>query len=165
MNLNEIVNEKKDYVKNIIKSILKQNNEDLEQEVYIKIIKNADKYQERGKSTAWLKTIVINTVKDFFKSAMYKREQSTIYEANTLLNVTSNKMQPDENLISLERQRKIIAAINNLKPKFKEIIILCEINGLSYVDAAKKLNCPLGTIKSRLYNAKKILAEELIDLL
>ena len=41
----------------------------------------------------------------------------------------------------------------------------CEIYGYSYEDASKKLNCPLGTIKSRLYNAKKELAEKLKDLL
>ena len=43
--------------------------------------------------------------------------------------------------------------------------MLCEINGYTYEEAAKKLRCPLGTIKSRIYNAKKELAEQLEDLL
>ena len=43
--------------------------------------------------------------------------------------------------------------------------MLCEIQGYSYEDAAKKLKCPIGTIKSRIYNAKKELAMQLEDLL
>ena len=50
-------------------------------------------------------------------------------------------------------------------PKFKEIIIMYEINGLSYDEISNKLDIPIGTVKSRLYNAKKILAEELADLI
>ena len=59
----------------------------------------------------------------------------------------------------------IIDAIEELKPKLKEVIMLCEIYGYKYEEAAKKLNCPVGTIKSRIYNAKKELAEKLEDLL
>ena len=43
--------------------------------------------------------------------------------------------------------------------------MLCEIYGYTYEDAAKKLGCPLGTVKSRIYNAKKELADKLADLL
>ena len=49
--------------------------------------------------------------------------------------------------------------------KFKEVILLCEVEGLSYEDCSKKLKCPLGTVKSRLYNAKKELADKLYDLM
>ena len=43
--------------------------------------------------------------------------------------------------------------------------MLCEINGYSYEDCTKKLKCPVGTVKSRLYNAKKELALMLEDLM
>lgn len=56
-------------------------------------------------------------------------------------------------------------AINALKPKFKDVIMLCEIDGYTYEEAAAKLKCPLGTVKSRLFKAKKELAETLQDLL
>ena len=68
-------------------------------------------------------------------------------------------------MISGERQVRIINAIENLKPKLKETIMLCEIQGYTYEEAAKKIKCPVGTIKSRIYNAKKELAKELEDLL
>ena len=47
----------------------------------------------------------------------------------------------------------------------KEVIILCEIQGYTYEEASKKLKCPIGTIKSRIFNAKKELGGKLEDLL
>ena len=64
----------------------------------------------------------------------------------------------------LKRQKRITKAINELKSKFKEVIIMYEIEGKSYEEISNKLNCPVGTIKSRLYNAKKELYEKLKDL-
>ena len=74
-------------------------------------------------------------------------------------------LYPEQKTINKFRKKRIINAINNLKPKFKEIIIMYEINGLSYDEISKKLDIPIGTVKSRLYNAKQILAEELSDLI
>ena len=56
MNFNEIIQSNKQNVKNIIRLITRQDNEDLEQEVYIKVWKNADKYEERGSFKSWINT-------------------------------------------------------------------------------------------------------------
>lgn len=79
--------------------------------------------------------------------------------------IKDKKDTPEKNVINLERQKKIIRAIDSLKPKFKEVIMLCEIEGYSYEQCAKKLRCPMGTVKSRIYNAKKELSIKLEDLL
>ena len=68
-------------------------------------------------------------------------------------------------LIQNERQKLIINAINALKPKFKEVVMLYEIEQLSYEQIARKIKTPIGTVKSRLYNAKKELAQSLKDLI
>ena len=93
---------------------------------------------------------------------MLNRSTSDDYEISC---IKDKKITPENKVISLEKQKRIIKAIENLKPKFKEVIIICEINGYTYEQCAQKLNCPIGTIKSRLYNAKKELAQELQDLL
>lgn len=59
----------------------------------------------------------------------------------------------------------ISRAINNLKPKFKEVVMLYEIENQSYEEISQKLKCPIGTVKSRLYNAKKELASALQELM
>ena len=137
MDFKELIKSNQNNVRSIIKLITKETNEDLEQEVYVKVWKNADKYKEQGTLKSWINTIAKNVSKDYLKLT----------------------------LISSDRQRIITEAVNSLKPKFKEVIMLCEIYGYTYEDAAYKLKCPVGTIKSRLYNAKKELALLLQDLL
>ena len=165
MNFNEIIKNNKNNVRNIIRLITKQDNEDIEQEVYIKIWKNKEKYREKGSFKSWVNTIAKNTSKDYLKSAVVKNEQNSTSDELALNNIKDKKNNPEDSLILSERQKIIIEAIDSLKPKFKEVIMLCEIEGHTYENAAKKLNCPLGTIKSRVYNAKKDLAENLKDLL
>ena len=165
MDFNKVIQENKQNIKNIIRLITKQDNEDLEQEVYMKIWKNSEKYQDKGSIKSWVSVIAKNTSLDFLKSSynkMLNRSTSDDYEISC---IKDKKITPENKVISLEKQKRIIKAIENLKPKFKEVIIICEINGYTYEQCAQKLNCPIGTIKSRLYNAKKELAQELQDLL
>lgn len=163
MNFNEIIKANKQNVKNIIRLITKQDNEDLEQEVYIKLWKNADKYEERGSFKSWVNTIAKNTSKDYLKSAVVRNEQNSTSDDFVLSSIQDKKISPEGRILETERQKRIIKAIDSLKPKFREVIMLCEIYGYTYEDASKRLNCPIGTIKSRIYNAKKELAEVLSD--
>lgn len=165
MNFEEIIKANKQNIKNIIKLITKQENEDLEQEVYIKLWKNSDKYEERGSFKSWVNTIAKNTSKDYLKSSTFKQEQASTSDDTVITCIRDKKRSPEEKIIGLERQQRIIAAIDGLKPKLRETILLCEIQGYTYEEAAKRLKCPIGTIKSRIYNAKKELAEKLEDLL
>ena len=165
MNFNEIVKANKQNIKNIIRLITHQDNEDIEQEVYIKLWKNSEKYEERGTMKSWVNTVAKNASKDYLKSSAFKHGQNTTSDEVELNKISDNKITPEDALIVSDRQKTIISAVEKLKPKFKEVIMLCEIYGYSYEEASKKLNCPIGTIKSRIFNAKKELASELKDLI
>ncbi len=166
MDFSKIIKEHGSAVRKVIKSVTNEQNEDLEQEVYLRVYNNSDKYQATGSFKSWICTIARNISKDYIKSAKYRLEQPVNDDENNIINsIKDKKNNPENEFTSKLRQKKIINAINNLKPKFKEIVILAEIEGLSYEDISKKLKIPLGTVKSRLYNAKKQLAEELSDLL
>ena len=165
MNFNEIIETNKNNIKNIIRLITKSENEDLEQEVYIKLWKNSDKYKEQGSMKSWIGTIAKNTSKDYWKSAMVRNEQNSTSDEFVITSIKDKKTTPEDRVLASERQKRIIKAIDSLKPKLRETIMLCEIYGYTYEEAAEKLNCPIGTIKSRIYNAKKELAEKLEDLL
>lgn len=165
MDLKEIIDTHGAAVRNIIKRITNEQNEDLEQEVYCKVWKNSEKYEEKGTFGAWIKTISANLSKDYLKSSQKKLSDNSTCDENVLLFVKSNKETPEENLLKLERQKTITDAINKLKPKFKEVVMLYEIENKSYEEISQKLNCPIGTVKSRLYNAKKELALTLKDLI
>ena len=165
MDFNKVVEANKQNIKNIIRLITREDNEDLEQEVYVKIWKNSEKYQEKGSIKSWISTIAKNASLDYVKSSYHKIAQTSDSEDYTISIIKDKKVTPEENIIKHERQKRITEAINQLKPKFKEVIIMTEINGYSYEECANKLKCPIGTIKSRIYNAKKELAEKLQDLL
>lgn len=165
MDFKELVKNNQNNVRNIIRLITKETNEDLEQEVFVKVWKNADKYKEQGTFKSWINTIAKNVSKDYLKSAYRKSIETSVSDDEILNSIKDKKTTPELKLISNDRQKRITGAINSLKPKFKEVIMLCEIYGYTYEDAAFKLKCPVGTVKSRLYNAKKELAQNLQDLL
>lgn len=165
MNFKEIIKINRENVKNIIKMITKSENEDLEQEVYLKVWKNSDKYTEKGSFKGWVNTIAKNVSKDYLKLAYNRKEQLTTEEDKTFENIKDKKSSPDLKLIQGDRQKRILKAVEELKPKFRDVVIYVEIYGYTYEECAKKLKCPVGTIKSRLYNAKKELANKLSDLL
>lgn len=161
----QVVKENQSNVKSIIRLITKETNEDLEQEVYVKVWKNADKYKEQGSFKSWVNTIAKNVSKDYLKSVQKRNQDSLVADDEILNTIKDKKSTPELKLISNDRQKRITEAINTLKPKLKEVVMLCEIYGYTYEDAAYKLKCPVGTIKSRLFNAKKELATMLEDLL
>lgn len=165
MNFKEIIKNNQNNVRSIIRLITKETNEDLEQEVFVKVWKNSERYNEQGSFKSWINTIAKNVSKDYLKSVQ-KRNQDALTSDDEILNtIKDKKSTPELRVISNDRQRQITEAIDSLKPKFREVIMLCEIYGYTYEEAAFKLKCPVGTIKSRLYNAKKELANLLKDLL
>ncbi len=163
MDFKEIINQNKQNVQNIIKLITKENNEDIEQEVYIKAYKNKDKYKEQGKMKSWIGTIARNLSKDYLKS--YYVKNVTQIENEKINQIKDNSSSIEEKMELTDRQKEIINAIENLKEKYKSVVMLYEIKNYSYEQISRELNIPTGTVKSRLYNAKKELYENLAHLI
>ena len=77
------------------------------------------------------------------------------------LNLISTKTTPEKELNQKERQKIILKEINSLPKKLKKTIILLEFEDYSYEAISKKLKIPVGTVKSRINTARKILKERL----
>lgn len=165
MDFKKLAKENRQNINNIIKLITKEENEDLTQEVLIKVWKNQKNYEERGSIKGWISTIAKNISKDYLKSASYKVNSHSTSDDLTINSIQDKNSSPEKFYTKLERQKIISNAIEKLKPKLKEVILLTEFEGYTYEECAKKLKCPIGTIKSRIYNAKKELLIELKDLL
>ena len=165
MDFEKVIKTNKQNIKSIVRLITKEENEDIEQEVYLKIWKNSEKYNEKGSIKSWISSIAKNASLDYLKSSYHKVFQTSTSDDFVIESIKDKKVTPEDKVVRLDRQKIIVNAINSLKPKFKEVIMMCEINGYSYEECAKKLNCPVGKVKSRIYNAKKELAEVLKDLL
>lgn len=162
--MKQIIDTYKNNIKTIIKNLTGTPNEDLEQEVYIKTWKNLGKYQEKGKFRQWISTVTSNICKDYLKSSQRKIiKNSSPIEDNC--NLISQK-DDTENIFEIKQRRiRVSNAILSLKPKFREVIVMYEIDGMSYEEIGQKLNCPTGTIKSRIFKARQELSEILKDLL
>jgi len=157
----DIIRNYKKGIQNLIVSITGTRNAlDIEQEVYIKIWKNLSLYKERGNLWAWVKRITVNTCKDHLKSKQYNNEQKTDFDDDALSGITDRQSTPENLLILDERRKQIISAIETLKPKLKEVIIFYDLQEMSYEEIAKKIKSPVGTVKSRLFNARKQLQKE-----
>ncbi len=138
--------------------------DDIAQNVYIKSWQNIHKLKTKDALWAWMRTITVNTCKDHLKKNKKHKDQ-ILENDNALHNIKDSSISIDEKIQTKERQKFIFSKINKLKPKLKEVIILYDIKELSCEDISQKLNCPVGTVKSRLFNARKALKEELSELI
>lgn len=162
MKIENFIKENQTKIKQIIGTFADEETaKDIEQDVYIKIWKNS----AQNKPLAYIKTVVVNTCKDFIKSKHYKQTQITSNDEEVLVSLKDKAETPYQRTERLFRQRMIFNAIENLPPKLREVIILYDIEEYDQNTIAKKLKCPIGTVKSRLFNARKQLQADLSKLI
>ena len=162
--MKEIIKENKNNINSIITNITGKPNEDIQQEVYIKIWRGLKNNPSILKLTQWVNAITANTCKDFLKSKQYKIQKNTIDDEDFSERVV-DVITPEKIVDSKQRQKLILKAIDELPKKMKEVIILYEFEDKSYEEISEKLKVPVGTVKSRLFCARTVLKEELSDLI
>ena len=160
----KLISENANKIKKIIKDYIGFYDEDIEQEVHIRVWKNRDKYKEQNKFSSWICTITANICKDYLKSKQFKQKNITDGDEDALRNIKTTNT-PEKILSQKERQKIILKAVNSLPAKMKTVVILFEFEDYSYEDIAKKLKIPIGTVKSRMNNARKLLSDKLSCLL
>lgn len=131
---------------------------DLVQDCTLKVLENKNKYVYRDNFKGWVFTIMRNI---FINNYRHSLRELSLFSANLLdeclMNVRNG--EPYENMYDLNL---IYGAIDNLPDKIREPFNLF-IDGLKYREIAEKCKLPLGTVKSRLFFARKVLQEELSD--
>ncbi|MGH8927580.1 MAG: RNA polymerase sigma factor [Acidimicrobiia bacterium] len=121
--------------------------EDVTQETFIKVYKKLDSYQFRSKFSTWVLAIARNSGID----ALRKNRPRLIALDPDLLD--DPRSRSTSTAVDLE------AAIASLAPKLREAFLLVEVVGMRYEEAARILRVPVGTIKSRIYHARRHLME------
>ena len=140
--------------------------EELTQETFIRVYTNIGRYVKKTKFSSWVYTIAGNLAKNFLRDTSYVTEVSIDKEIKeeqegkiTLLDVIADKAKgPDKETLKKETETLIQKGLNKLRPKHKDVIILCDIEGLSYEEVARILKCPPATVGSRLSRARENLA-------
>ena len=162
--MKKIIQDNNKKIKAIIKNITGYANEDIEQEIYIKIWRNLKKQNSISKLSNWISTIASNACKDFLKSKQHKTE-SLKTDDETILENISDVKTPEMLVNSEQRQKFILKTVDKLPKKMKEVIILYEFEEKSYDEISNKLKIPIGTVKSRLSSAREVLKKELHSLI
>lgn len=139
----------------------KEEAEDSAQDIFIKVYKSLKGFKLKSSFYTWLYRIAINTCKNRVKSLEYRRLKSRVSldddqekKNHGISNITDNDFLPDTNLEQKEKFKRIQAAINSLPPDQKIMVVLRDIEGLSYDEIANITKIRLGTVKSKLSRAR-----------
>jgi len=132
--------------------------EDVAQDAVLRAFKFFDGFRG-GNSRAWLLSIVRNTAYTWLQKNR-KHEIATVFseEKHDVEDLASN---PEVLLLKTADHQEIMRAVEQLPVEFREVIILRELEGMSYKEIAKLSDVPLGTVMSRLARARKQLQQSL----
>ena len=137
--------------------------EDVTQETFIKAYLNCDKLKKDEQFRYWLYRILNRTAWQVAKKHAKERPEERILE----LADTSTADSPAVKVLQDEQERAIAEAIHSLEYKQRTTVILYYYNGLGTKEIARVMECMEGTVKSRLFTARKnlrtLLSEELLD--
>jgi RNA polymerase sigma-70 factor (ECF subfamily) len=137
--------------------------DDVTQDVFLIVMREAPRYQPgRSSVTAWLCGIARNCVRQRLdRDARLESLASTSEDDGVLPAV---QFDPLGELSRAERIAMLRRAVLALPIRYREVVVLCDLEELTYADAAGALGCAIGTIRSRLHRARAMLATRLVAL-
>lgn len=158
-------------VGSVISKLIKDYHEiqDVTQDVFIKVYKALPKFRGDSAFYTWIYRIAINTAKNYLV-AKGRRIQNSDLEPTEVENHSDgfdkqNFDTPDEEYQRQEIERVVHDSINSLPDNLKNAIIYREVDGLSYEEIAEKMQCPIGTVRSRIFRARDAVEAALKPLL
>jgi RNA polymerase sigma-70 factor (ECF subfamily) len=141
--------------------------DDITQDVFVQVYRGTPRFEGRSSFKTWLYSIVANVCHDH--SRREKRTPTVLVtDADTELSLAElpdKSLDPLQVLESDERVALVRTAVARLKPAQRTILELRDGKDLSYDAIARMLAIPVGTVRSRLHNARAALAKELCDLI
>ncbi len=145
--------------------------EDVTQEAFIKAYKALSTFRGESAFYTWLYRIGINTAKNFLVSqgrrapttvSGFDNEDAENFEDGGKLREINT---PESELMSKQIAQTVNHTLSALPEELRTAIVLREIDGLSYEEIANVMNCPIGTVRSRIFRAREAISEELRPLL
>lgn len=142
--------------------------EDLVQEVLLRAFRFWGSFERNSNCKAWLLKILTNT---FINEYQRKRRQREVLDAATaeqgavdgvLHHEESMRQQsPERALIDRSVSDDVQRALEALPADFRTAVVLCDVEGLSYKEIAEAMDCPVGTVMSRLFRGRRLLEAQL----
>jgi RNA polymerase sigma-70 factor, ECF subfamily len=131
--------------------------EDLTQEVFVRAMNKLGQFNRRSSFSTWFHRLAVNCCLNHRRVRAGVREELT------------DELQPpraagrgeDEGILRKELQAHLHKALLSLKPESRLMILLKDVEGLSYEEIALRMNCPVGTVGTSLSRARRLLAQKL----
>jgi RNA polymerase sigma-70 factor (ECF subfamily) len=144
--------------------------EDVTQEAFIKAYRALPAFRGDSAFYTWLYRIGINTAKNYLMAMGRRAPTSTEVEAEDAEGLEEGEQLRDINtpesvLLSNEIAETVNATIERLPEELRRAIQMRELEGMSYEDIAQAMDCPIGTVRSRIFRAREAIAEQLRPLL
>jgi RNA polymerase sigma-70 factor, ECF subfamily len=142
--------------------------EDLVQDTYVKSLRFRDKFQDGTNLKAWLFKILTNTFINKYRRKVRERrfldESGEIFASSEdFSNKSSDHSDPEREYISRVLAADLQKAIEQLPSDFRMAVILADVEEFSYKEIADMMDCPIGTVMSRIFRGRKLLQKQLIE--
>lgn len=140
---------------------------DLLQETYLKAYRFWNKYEKGTNIRAWLFRIMKNSYINRYRKETREpnkvdyEEVENFYDSIRGSSTDTNDLQ--ERFFGGLLGDEVTAALQDLPEEFRTVVILCDIEGLTYEEIAEFLECPIGTVRSRLHRGRKLLQAKLFE--
>ncbi len=140
---------------------------DLVQETYMKAYRFFESFEKGTNCKAWLFRILKNSYINKYRKESKEPDKvdydeiKEFYHTVKHSSLDSNDMQ--EKLFSELLDDEVARALESLPEDFKEVVQLCDIEGFTYEEIANMVDCPIGTVRSRLHRGRKILRDKLME--
>ena len=135
-----------------------QDAEDIVQETFFKSLRAFDSFEPSTNFKAWIFCILRNT---FLTSRTGISVSRTVFleDQACVFNIAAADPSPEEIVIRLDNQEVLRAALEQLQPSLREVLLLCDVDEMKYKDIALILGVPIGTVMSRISRARQALRQ------
>lgn len=131
-----------------------ENVNDLAQEVLLKVYRYLHYFKENSQFSTWLYRITQNTIKNYYRELSTRADLEAEFAEDER---GSTYQSPEHVLINIEFSEQLELALSMLSDELRACYGMHIFDGRTYEDIAKKMECPIGTVRSRIFRAKKLL--------
>ena len=139
---------------------------DMAQEAFVRAYTSLAGFRGDSKFSVWLYRLTSNICIDFLRSRQRHQTVSLTYDTEDSeggqLEIPDERFTPEAGLERSELRSAVLRGLDSLSPEFRNILLLREIDGLSYAEISRALDLEEGTVKSRIFRARKKLTEFLL---